>query len=109
MDVNEDERRSNVTPSGCFNTIIRIELYDHVVYLRLGLWCLTIFQLYRGSQFYLWGEPEYPERTTDLPKVTDKLYHIILYREHLVMKEIQTHNFSGGMQLPYDPDGLLAT
>jgi hypothetical protein len=44
----------------------------------------TIFQLYRGGQFYWWWKPVYPEKTTNLPKVIDKLYHIMKMNKHIL-------------------------
>jgi len=38
----------------------------------------TIFQLYRGGQFYGWWKPEYLEKTTDLPQVTKALSNITI-------------------------------
>ena len=55
----------------------------------------TIFQIHRGSQFYWWRKPEYPEKITDLPQVTHKsLSHNVVSSTHRLI-EIRTHNIRG--------------
>ena len=51
--------------------------------------------VYSGGQFQQKRKPEYPEKTTNLPHVTDKLYHTMLYQVDLAMSGIRTHTVTG--------------
>jgi hypothetical protein len=58
--------------------------------LGLGLWCLKPF-----LTVLLVEETRVPVKITDLSQFTDKLYHIMLYRVHLIMNGVRTHISSG--------------
>ena len=72
-------------------------LHDHTTIVKLqGLWCLTpfsrIFHLHRGGQFYCWRKLEYPEKTTDLLQLIDKLL------SHNVISCTPSHQFDSSSQ-----------
>jgi hypothetical protein len=65
-----------------------------------GFWCLTplstILQLYHGGHFIGGGNQSTRRKPpTCLSQVTDKLCHIMLYRVHIAMNRVRTHNISG--------------
>jgi hypothetical protein len=72
-------------------SLVLLIKYSQLLFLSfIAIWFMVfnatsiIFQLqvYHGCQFNWWMKPEYPEKTTVLSPVTDKLYHMF-YQLHL--------------------------
>jgi len=55
----------------------------------------AIYQLYRGGHFLLVEETGVPRENHWFVVKEEQIYHLMLYRVHLVMSGIRTHIFSG--------------
>jgi hypothetical protein len=56
----------------------------HIVWFFMTIQCFFLV-----SMFPWWRKPEYSEKTTNLLQLTDKLYHILLYRLNLASAGIE--------------------
>jgi hypothetical protein len=62
------------------STVVKTYVYCHLMPLS------TIFQLYSGVKFYWWRKPE---KTTDMPQLTDNFYHIMLYKFTSLLESVR--------------------
>ena len=75
------------------------------------LWVMVFNVTFNNISFISWRSvlvvediPVYPEKSNNLPRVTDTVYHIVLYRVHIVTLVVICTDCKGSSQEQYDHD-----
>ena len=77
----------------CFLLIIHKEIYFSGGRKEKTTPCPPLLYIYNRWINWQWhSKPEYPEKTIDLPQLTEQHYHIMLYRVDLVISGILINN-----------------